>query len=73
LSSRKLWVGAAIFAIGMVLCLAGDTENGMTLIAIGGGGYLGAEAIVDVVRAIFGVIMVYEDEDTETEDGADNE
>lgn len=53
LSSRKLWIGVALVVIGIVLCIIGDVENGMRIIAIGGIGYLGAEAIVDIARAIW--------------------
>lgn len=53
LSSRKLWVGVALVAIGVVQCLNGDVENGLKIASVGGGVYLGAEAIVDVMRIIF--------------------
>lgn len=53
LSSRKLWIGVALVAIGVILCIIGDTENGMRVIAIGGIAYLGSESIVDIARAIW--------------------
>ena len=53
LSSRKLWVGVALVVIGVVQCVNGDVENGLKIVGIGGGVYLGAEAIVDVMRIIF--------------------
>lgn len=53
LSSRKLWIGAALVIVGAVLCAVGDTHNGVTVICIGAGGYLGAETICDIVRGIF--------------------
>ena len=53
LSSRKLWIGTALVLIGVVLCATGDVENGITIAAIGGSAYLGAEALVDVMRFIF--------------------
>ncbi len=53
LSSRKLWIGVALVAIGAILCVTGDVANGLTVITIGGVGYLGAECIVDVARAIW--------------------
>lgn len=55
LSSRKLWVGAALVIMGAVMCVTGDTASGMKLIGMGAVGYLGAEAVVDVARAIFPV------------------
>ena len=53
LSSRKLWIGIVLVVIGVVLCLTGDVDNGIRIAAIGGGVYLGAETIVDVMRIIF--------------------
>lgn len=53
LSSRKLWIGVALVVIGVVQCLNGDVENGLKIASVGGGVYLGAEAIVDVMRIIF--------------------
>ena len=53
LSSRKLWIGIILVVIGVILCVTGDVENGLRLISIGGGVYLGAETIVDVMRIIF--------------------
>ena len=53
LSSRKLWVGVALVVIGVVQCVNGDVENGLKIASVGGGVYLGAEAIVDVMRIIF--------------------
>lgn len=53
LSSRKFWVGIILLGIGAGLCIYGDVENGMKLIVIGAGGYLGTETIVDVARTIF--------------------
>lgn len=53
LSSRKLWIGVALVVIGVVQCLNGDVENGLKIAGVGGGVYLGAEAIVDVMRIIF--------------------
>ena len=53
LSSRKLWIGVALVSIGVILCIIGDTENGMRVIAIGGIAYLGSESIVDIARAIW--------------------
>jgi hypothetical protein len=64
LSSRKLWVGIALVLIGILLCLIGDVDNGIRVAAIGGSAYLGAEAIVDVIRIIF----VESKERTETEE-----
>ncbi len=55
LSSRKLWIGLALVVIGAVLCITGDIENGLRIISIGGAGYLSAECIVDVARAIWPV------------------
>ena len=40
-------------SIGVILCIIGDTENGMRVIAIGGIAYLGSESIVDIARAIW--------------------
>ncbi len=59
--------------IGVSLCLTGDVENGLRVVAIGGVGYLGAETIVDVARAIWstGTAITIEDTteaDFETED-----
>lgn len=53
LSSRKLWIGIALVVVGIILCATGDVANGMKVITIGGVGYLGAECIVDVARAIW--------------------
>ena len=53
LSSRKLWIGVALVIIGVVQCVNGDVENGLKIASVGGGVYLGAEAIVDVMRIIF--------------------
>ena len=53
LSSRKLWIGVALVVIGVVQCVNGDVENGLKIASVGGGVYLGAEAIVDVMRIIF--------------------
>lgn len=55
LSSRKLWTGIVLVVIGTVLCATGDMENGMKLITLGGGAYIGAETIVDIARSVFGV------------------
>ena len=65
LSSRKLWLGVALVVIGIVLCATGDTENGITIIKIGGIGYLGAETVCDIIRGIWTQVT---DEDEETED-----
>lgn len=74
LSSRKLWIGAALVVIGIVLCVTGDVKNGMTLISIGGVGYLGAETVVDIARAIFPNDVVIEPDLTvETEPEDENE
>lgn len=54
LSSRKLWIGTALVITGVVLCVNGDVENGIKIAAIGGSAYLGAEAVVDVMRVVFG-------------------
>lgn len=62
LSSRKLWIGIALVVIGVILCVTGDVANGLKVITIGGVGYLGAECIVDVARAIWP-----SDGDSETE------
>lgn len=53
LSSRKLWIGVALLVIGVALCITGDVENGLSIISLGAIGYLGAEALVDIARAIF--------------------
>ena len=53
LSSRKLWIGTALVVIGAILCFCGDVENGLRVASIGGGAYLGAETIVDVMRIVF--------------------
>jgi len=53
LSSRKLWIGVALLIIGVVLCVTGDVENGLSLISLAAVSYLGAEALVDIARAIF--------------------
>lgn len=53
LSSRKLWMGVALVAMGIVLCVNGDVENGIWVTTIGASVYLGVEAIVDVVRLVF--------------------
>ena len=53
LSSRKLWIGTALVVIGVIQCVNGDVENGLRVASIGGGVYLGAETIVDVMRIIF--------------------
>lgn len=53
LSSRKLWIGVTLVVIGVVQCVNGDVENGLKIASVGGGVYLGAEAIVDVMRIIF--------------------
>ena len=66
LSSRKLWLGVALVVIGIVLCATGDTENGVTIIKIGGIGYLGAETICDIIRGIWSSVTGTEDEETET-------
>ena len=65
LSSRKLWLGVALVVIGIVLCVTGDTENGITIIKIGGIGYLGAETVCDIIRGIWTQVT---DEEEETED-----
>ena len=66
LSSRKLWLGVALVVIGIVLCATGDTENGVTIIKIGGIGYLGAETVCDIIRGIWSSVTGTEDEETET-------
>lgn len=53
LSSRKLWMGVALVTTGIILCVNGDVENGIKIATIGGSVYLGAEAIVDVIRLVF--------------------
>ena len=63
LSSRKLWLGVALVVIGIVLCATGDTENGVTIIKIGGIGYLGAETVCDIIRGIWSSVTGTEDED----------
>ena len=55
LSSRKFWVGVALVVIGTVMCVAGDTQNGVAVITLGAASYLGAEVLVDIARAIFPV------------------
>lgn len=55
LSSRKFWVGIALVVIGTIMCIAGDTQNGVAVITVGAASYLGAEVLVDVARAIFPV------------------
>ena len=67
LSSRKLWLGVALVVIGVILCATGDTENGVTIIKIGGIGYLGAETVCDIIRGIWSSVTGAEDEDEETE------
>ncbi len=53
LSSRKLWIGLILLVVGVALCMTGDVENGVKVITLGCTGYLGAEAIVDIARAIW--------------------
>lgn len=64
LSSRKFWVGVALVVIGVVMCVAGDTQNGVAVITLGAVSYLGAEVLVDIARAIFPI----QDENAEMED-----
>ena len=71
LSSRKLWLGVALVVIGIVLCATGDTENGVTIIKIGGIGYLGAETVCDIIRGIWSSVTGTEDEETETVEATD--
>lgn len=68
LSSRKLWIGVALVVIGVVQCVNGDVENGLKIASVGGGVYLGAEAIVDVMRIIF-----VESKKADTEEDKTNE
>lgn len=53
LVSRKFWIGLICVIVGAVMCFTGDEKNGTVLIMIGGGGYLGAEGIADIVSRMY--------------------
>lgn len=52
LSSRKMWFGIVLVIIGGIMNAVGYTTEGSSIITIGAGLSVGAEALVDIARII---------------------